>query len=134
MTDDRIPADVAQLLRDHVQTYEELEMLLAIARDPEREHSIATLLVTLNLEASAGAGVVEELAKAGVVTITRDAAGGRVRCDPGAAGVVAGLAEAYDTARVELMSRMTQNALERVRTSALRTFSSAFVLGKKRDG
>jgi hypothetical protein len=77
---------------------------------------------------------VDHLSDAGLLTIVRDAAGDRVRCHTDASAVVARLSEVYEVARIDLISQMTQNALDRVRTAALRTFSSAFVLGRKRDG
>ena len=134
MTDDLVPTVVANLLREHVQTYEQLEVLVRIGRDALHDHVMASLAMELNLDSAAVIAVVELLADAGLLTVTRDAAGDRVRCSATAAPVVARLAEVYDGARIELMSLMTRNALERVRTSALRAFSSAFVLGRKRDG
>jgi hypothetical protein len=134
VTDNRVPTEVVDFLRDHIQTYEQLEVLVRVGRDPRLDHVIASLVMELNLDASAGAAVVSQLSEAGLLTIVPDAAGDRVRCHADAATIVARLAQVYESDRMELMSQMTQNAIDRVRTSALRTFSSAFVLGRKRDG
>lgn len=134
MTDDRVPTEVVNLLREHVQTYEQLEILVRTGQDPRHAHLIASLLMELNLDPGAGAAAVDHLSDAGLLTIVRDAAGDRVRCHTDASTVVARLAEVYEVARIDLISQMTQNALDRVRTAALRTFSSAFVVGRKRDG
>ena len=134
MTESRIPLGVAEFLRDQIQTYEQLEIVVRIGRDPAAEHVISSLINDLKMDSRAGAAIVDQLSGAGLLTIIHDAAGDRVRCQGSAATPIARLAEIYESDRIELMSQMTQNALERVRTSALRTFSSAFVLGRKRDG
>ena len=134
MTDRRIPLDVAEFLRDQIQTYEQLEIVVRIGRDPAREYVIASLVKDLNMDSATGAAVMDQLSAAGVLTITRDVAGDRVRCQENVEALAARLTEVYDSDRIQLISQMTQDALERVRTSALRTFSSAFLLGRKRDG
>jgi hypothetical protein len=134
VTDPPIPIDVAEFLRDQIQTYEQLEIVVRIGRDPAAEHLISFLIEDLKMDSRAGAAIVDQLSGAGLLMIIRDTAGDRVRCQGSAATPVARLAEVYESDRIGLMSQMTQNALERVRTSALRTFSSAFVLGRKRDG
>jgi DNA-binding MarR family transcriptional regulator len=134
VTDGRIPIEITAFLRDQIQTYEQLEILVSIGRDPASEHLIAALVRDLNLDSTAGAAVVDQLSAAGLLTITHDAAGDTVRCQEDFRTLVAHLAEVYEADRIQLISEMTQNALERVRNAALRTFSSAFLLGKKRDG
>jgi hypothetical protein len=45
------------------------------------------------------------------------------------------LAEAYGARRLEVMRALSKNAVERVRTSAIRMFADAFLIGrKKKDG
>ena len=134
MTDGRIPIEIAEFLRDQIQTYEELDILVRIGRDSAGEHFIASLISELKMDSSAGLAVVDQLATAGVLTVTHDAAGASVRCQENLRTLVARLAEIYEADRIQVISEMTQNAVERVRNSALRTFSSAFLLGRKRDG
>jgi hypothetical protein len=134
VTHGRIPIEIAEFLRDQIQTYEQLEILVKIGRDPASDHLLDPLVRDLNLDSTAGAAVVDQLSTAGLLTITRDAAGDRVRCQENVRTVIARLAEVYEADRIQLISEMTQNALERVRNSAIRTFSSAFLLGRRRDG
>jgi len=134
VTDGRIPIEIAEFLRDQIQTYEQLEILVRIGRDSASEHFLDPLIRDLNMDSTAGAAVVDQLSTAGLLTITHDAAGDSVRCQENVRRLVARLAEVYEADRIQLISEMTQNALERVRNSALRTFSSAFLLGRKRDG
>jgi len=134
VTDRRIPVEVAAFLREQIQTYEQLEILVRIGREPAGEQFIGSLVSDANMDSTAGGAVVDQLSAAGLLTITHDAAGDSVRCHEDFRTLVARLAEVYEADRIQLISEMTQNALERVRNSALRTFSSAFLLGRKRDG
>ena len=43
------------------------------------------------------------------------------------------LARVYEERRLDVIKRMTANAIERVRTAAIRTFSDAFLLRRKKD-
>jgi hypothetical protein len=47
---------------------------------------------------------------------------------------VVALAAAYERAPIEVMKVMSAHAIDRVRSSAMRAFSEAFVLRKKRGG
>ena len=50
---------------------------------------------------------------------------------------IGNLAESYDENRLEVINLMNTNAIERVRTSAMRAFANSFLLGgggKKNDG
>jgi hypothetical protein len=129
-----MPIDIAEFLRDQIHTYEQLEILVRIGRDSASEHSIALLVDDLNMDSTTGRALVDQLAIAGVLTVRRDAAGDWVRCQETLRPLVTRLAEIYDADRIQVISEMTQNAVERVRNSALRTFSSAFLLGRKSDG
>jgi hypothetical protein len=45
------------------------------------------------------------------------------------------LLEVYESNRIELMMLLSANAIERMRTGALRAFADAFVIGRNRkDG
>jgi hypothetical protein len=55
--------------------------------------------------------------------------------DVGLDGAVTDLAQAYNENRLEVIKLMSANVIERVRTSAMRAFADAFLLGgKKKDG
>ena len=50
------------------------------------------------------------------------------------ADLLQALREACERHRLQVMNLMSVYAVQRLRTSALRAFASAFLLGKKRDG
>ena len=131
---DRIPTDVIDVLREHVESYEQLEVLLLLGRSHKREWSVDDVAGQLHLAAAAGSEVLEYLCGAGLLTRCQDPRGDRFRWHPDSSTVLDRLSQAYRDDRVGLMSLMTKNALDRVRTAALRSFARAFLLGRKHDG
>jgi hypothetical protein len=130
MTSDRVPQEVADLLREHVQTHEQLETLVWCSREggPVSE---AGLTAALGIAAPAAAETLHHLATCGVLDRVSDNPP-LYACSPAHAELLRRLGEVYRDDRVQLMTLMTSNALDRVRTSALRAFSRAFLLGKKK--
>jgi len=135
MTSDRLPDSVQTLLREHVSTFEQLEVLLLMHAHPhddwtatavaERSH-IPEDLVNRGLTDLSGSGLIEQVREnpaaycfAPRTTHLRQAA--------------ADLAVAYRDQRALVMSTMSVNAIERIRSETLRAFSDAFVLRRKDD-
>jgi hypothetical protein len=132
-----LPEPVRRLLRERVESYEHLEALLLLFREPGRDLSVDHVGQRLGIEAPAAAAALRHLE--GCELLVR--AGGdppawRFRATSAAlAADVAALAQAHETARVAVMEQMSANAIERMRTSALRSFAEAFRLkGRPRDG
>jgi len=124
---------VQQLLRDHVESYEQLECLLLLGRTHPRSWTVDDVATELHSGPAIVADALAHLRQAELVDAsTTDGQTRFVYVGP--PDLIEALWHAYATNRLEIMSLMTANSLERVRTSALRTFASAFFLRRKSDG
>jgi hypothetical protein len=130
MNQSDVPSDVRRLLHDCVETYDQLEILNLLAQAQDGGWTAARAADALGVAEPAAAEALAALAGAGVLVET---AGPPLRYTAAAehALVIARLAEAWSSARLEIMNIITANALERLRTSAMRAFASSFLLGKK---
>jgi hypothetical protein len=127
---------VLELLRQYIETFEDLEVALALTRAGVQGRSPAGLAAELNLPDAMVAGAVERMIRLGLIR-SAGGAGDRLmidRSDPQRAAAIDELVEQYTSDRVTVMAQMSANALERVRTAAVRAFARAFVLGGKKDG
>ena len=122
----------ADLLRDYVQTFEELEVVLALARTGRGALSVDELVIGTTLPEPTVQAALAALTRRGLV---RDMPPGHAidDRDPQLTTQVAALLAGYQTNRVGIMAAMATNALMRVRTSAVRAFARAFLLGHKDD-
>jgi len=134
MTTHEVPSDLQQFLRDHVETYEQLEILVLLAGAPDRHWSADDIAAALRVDHAVVTEGLAHLDRAGVLVASGPDTAPRFAARPDHAAMVVRLADVYRRDRLGIMNRMTSNALERVRTSALRAFTSAFLLGKKNDG
>src|SRR5689334_10295243 len=135
MTSDRLPDSVQALLSEHVSTFEQLEILLMLQAHPHDHWTAAAVaersripedLVTRALMDFSGSGLIEQVREgpaaycfAPRTTQLRQA--------------VVDLATSYRDQRALVMSTMSVNAIERIRSGTLRAFSDAFLLRRK-DG
>lgn len=121
-------------MAETIETFEQLEVALLFGRGPESARSEDAIAAELRLPSAAVVDALDRLTRAGLLTRSANSASGYHlwRSAPGT--TLATLAERYDRDRVAIMQLMTTNALDRVRTSALRAFSSAFLLKRKHDG
>jgi len=128
--------DVDVLLRSQVGSYEHLAILLRAHRDPDRSWSILELSEVLLIPLTLADNATRELHDSGLL-VPAGTAPPRFRfaSDAGRSAAVARLARAYHENPVAVIQALTTNAIQRLRTSALRAFADAFVLRKKdRDG
>jgi hypothetical protein len=132
-----ISDDVKSLLRDCIESFEQLEVLLLLHGTPDQTWApdAVTTASRLNLSEEAVADALAHLRRwklvEGEARLYRYSPANRLDA------TVRALATAYEDDRLEVMRLMNQNALERVRTSALRAFADAFFVGgggKKNDG
>jgi len=125
-------------LKDALGSYEELQLLL-YARAQPGHWSPEEAIRKLHLEETPLNEALECLVRVGFVTST---AGRKTPerqftyrpASPVLAELADHLAEALDRNPLHVFDLMNRHAMERLRTSAARTFASAFVLGKKKDG
>lgn len=135
MTRQEIPPDVRQLLHDHVETYAQLEIVGCLAADCDRWRTTAELAAELEIPVASVNEAADHLLRSGLIEET--ARGGQrvVGCEPDgrALALLTRLADAYKVHRLEVINLMSTNALERMRTAAMRAFARAFLLGKRDD-
>ena len=122
-------------LREHVEEYEHLELLLLLFRDRERAWSAGEAAERLSLSPSVVWEALAQLRSRGLV---EEAAGPPPRFRFPAMGqtapaAVLELAAAYEQNRLSIIRQMNANALERLRHSAIRAFADAFRLRRGKD-
>jgi hypothetical protein len=131
-SDDRQAAYV-QLLRDCIRTFEELDVVLVLARTGDRRWTIPDIASETGMADTAVETTVRGLENAGL--LVGGVTGYQLdRDNPRHALGVEELLAAYDRNRHAVFSQMSANAVTRVRTSALRAFANAFLLGRRDDG
>ena len=123
---------VRQLLREHVETHEQLQILIGVIENGDRSSTADTLATQFQLPVATAIEALAHLEADGVIEpVRRDAAEPihyRYALDLTLGEL---LRSAYRTRPVDIMSLMTANAIERVRMSARRTFTPASWLRKR---
>lgn len=126
-----------QFLLEHVEGYEDLEVLAWFSGQPQ-----ATLATAVDIAQKVGfppaiiETAVERLVARGLLERTgKDGAFFRYAVDEDFRRTMAKIASLYQANPREVMELMTANAIERVRTAALRTFADCFrIRGPKSGG
>lgn len=131
-----LPEDVRALLHEHIESYEQLEVLLLLRRERYEEWTVAALAARLHVREELIGSALEGLKGGGLVAITGATPAARFAYRPASSGLdaTAGrLEREYAERPVRIIQLMSANAIERVRTAALHTFADAFILKKKDD-
>jgi len=131
-----IPDDVERFLLERVETFEQLESLLALWRLRDRKCSIDDVVSGSKMRENAVAIALAELTEAGLVEKYLEAGLEYYRLSRTSLSedLLERLRRAYDDDTLEVMKLMTSNAMQRLRSAAIRTFSEAFVLRRKKGG
>lgn len=136
MTADELPEDVQRLLRDQIESYEQLELLLLLRTELDRPWTAEALSARLRIPVSLAVAALDELQTVRLVEARPLGAERQYAYVPQSDRVEAALgslAQAYREHPIPILKQMTANAIERVRTAALRTFADAFILRKDKD-
>ena len=132
-----LSAHVLALLKDRVRGFEALEILLKLHGD-RREWSANEIADTVSLDRYFARDELDGLVEGGLLSARGTGRERRWRFATESAELdapAAALVEACRTSRLEVMHCMTENALERIRESAVNAFADAFKLTKGRgDG
>jgi hypothetical protein len=132
-----IDEKVRAFLRDHIHSYEHLEVLLLLWRSPENSWSCENVADRLSIGLGAAEEALNDLTNQLLVRGDRDGTptfrysartGNLDRC-------MQALARAYETQLLELTKLMNANAVARIRSATARHFADSFLIGRgKRDG
>lgn len=132
-TDD-LPEDVRGLVHEHIESYEQLEVLLLLRRERYEQWTVAGLAARLHIREELIASAVDGLKSSGLVAATGTASEAHLAYRPASSGIDAAagrLEREYADRPIRIIQLMSANAIDRVRTAALHTFADAFVLKKK---
>lgn len=136
MTDPDLPTHVAELLDHRVLDFESLEVLVLLFAE-RGAWKASDLGKRLLLDRDRVEGALEALRAAGLSAPDGDGAS-RVwtyaPSDAPSADAVAELAAAYRFRRIDVMRRITANALTRIRASARSTFGAPAARPTKKSG
>jgi len=133
---DEPPPDVQELLREHIESYEQLELLLIIRADMESVWTEETLATRFRIPTSLVLAALDGLESAGFIEVRRQGSEQRyvyLRQSDKVEATISSLAMAYRENPIPIVKLMSANAIERLRTAALRTFADAFILKKDKN-
>lgn len=131
-----MPELVQKLLRERVGGFEELELLLRLARDPERAWTVDEAEAALGMPADALADAFQALMDKAVIA-PHGQEPRRFRFQPESLEVRAAceaLIRHHDQDRFSVVVLLGQIAFERIDRVTARAFADAFVLRKGRKG
>lgn len=118
-----------RLLLRRIETHEELGCLLIMATEPDRVWTLEDLVATGRLTPEAARTCLDRLVESAVVGRPSDALlAWMLASDPATREAAVQLIAVHRNEVTEIVRAMTEDAIERVRTAALRTFADAFVL------
>jgi DNA-binding MarR family transcriptional regulator len=130
------PSDVQILLHDHIESYEQLELLLLLRARSDPAPTGETLTARLGIPASLVTAALDGLESAGFVEARTQGIEKRyvyVIQSDNVEATISRLADAYRENPIPIVKLMSANAIQRLRTSALRTFADAFILRKDKN-
>lgn len=130
-----LSAEVQGFLRRHIESYEQLEVLLLLCAQPDRLWSSESVASDLRVTRSAADESLRFLCRENLVRVELRTNRLCFRYGPRSpqlAGLATQFVRAYEEHRIEVMRLMTANAVERVRIKALRKFSDSFILKPKK--
>jgi hypothetical protein len=141
---DELSQDVLALLRNSIEAYEELEVLLLLHRSRERGWTVAELSERLRLSEDLISAAVARLAAASLAGVAPGGPEGSGpltarksyqyrAATPALDATIGELAAAYSDNPVTVIRAMSAHSIQRVRTAALRAFADAFIFKRNKD-
>ena len=134
MEESSLPAEVQVFLRERMESYEQLEVLLLLRTRPSDPWAASAVASELHMPEPAADQALRALSRHGLLSVAVSPKALVFRYQPESAelaALVEKLAGAYTEQRIAVVRLMTANSIERLRARALRTFANAFLLGKK---
>lgn len=133
MADEEDPdRDVKRFLLENLESYEQLQSLLLIAKAAPGGCTAQQVAESLKLPAATARAALEHLSRRRLLA-SRGAGDAAIFSHlPQPTDVVRRLDELCSSQLHVLLSWMNANALERVRSEAIKTFADSFLMGKKK--
>ena len=129
---DEFPEAVKALLREHVTSFEKLELLMILSGEPQQAWTAASLSSRLHVSEELVVEALDALQRSRLVGSTVEGEQRTVRYAPAStelAHAARELARIFPDQRAAIIGFMSANAIERVRSGAIRTFADAFIIG-----
>jgi predicted ArsR family transcriptional regulator len=120
----------------HVESFEELELLLVLASSPDRNETAQAAAARTGVSVADARQALEHLATHGFLVVDAQATGPSFRYRPADIEIREGvnaLLRAHAQSRTMLGRLMSTNAVERMRRWNAKAFADAFVIGRKKD-
>jgi DNA-binding MarR family transcriptional regulator len=132
-----VPMDeeLKNFLRERVHSYEELEILLFCRQSQPGTVTAQATAERLKMPRDVALEALEHLREMDLLEPRTDEQGRSYRycpLTPELGRLVDALTFAFEDERLPLVRLMNENAVERVRTAAMRLFADSFVVSKKR--
>ena len=133
-----VSAELKSFLRGWITSYEQLQTLLLLRQRRDGSLTTQSVAAILSVSESTAAEALEHLRRASLIEVLVARGTASFKYAPASihlADLVDQLVDAWDLYQLTIMTLMSSNAIDRVRTGAIRTFADAFILGKKKtDG
>jgi hypothetical protein len=122
-------------LLENIESYAQLECLLALATRPELEWKVDLVAETIRLSPAETRSALDHLVRRRLLVASPDIENPSFGLDRDHHAFVVRLDRLYRSQTLLIVRLMNANALERVRHEAAKTFSDAFLIRKKKpDG
>ena len=131
-----LPAEIAALLRERIEDYEQLEILRLLQSDRTAAWTVTNIAERLKLDEERTAVGLNKLEKSDLIRSWQRGEPRSFSFAPATTElglVVEQLVALYDVQPIEIVKHMSANAIERVRTAALHAFADAFVIRRNKD-
>jgi hypothetical protein len=123
---------VRQLLKEIMTSFERLEVLLFLRKRAPDAFTAATIAQSLHIQPDLAAEAADGLADQGLLVLKA----GSFRFAPRTPALqcaVEELAAAYRDHSAAVLSTMSINAIERIRSGPMKAFADSFVFGKRKN-
>jgi predicted ArsR family transcriptional regulator len=127
--------DVRDFVQQHVESYEQLEVLLLLCRKRDVSWTAATVGEALRISTLMAAKALDDLCREKLVDHLQVGRQTSYTFRPASsrlASTIELLLKQYDDNPLDVIHLMNEKAMDRVRSAAARTFADAFVLEPKK--
>jgi hypothetical protein len=132
LPDDAVPVELSRFVSEHVESYEQLEVLLWLNSHRDESHEPSLLAEKLGMPESLLDEALQALVSAKLLVRIGNSPE-LMRCAPATSEIsekIRALAEYYQRNRLQVVRLMTESSMRRLRGSALQAFADCFLLGK----